>query len=119
MTVSSSRAPDVRRMWPASSPRYRVLKGTRTAPAAYTPNDAAIHRALFGAQRATRSPGSTPVAASARATSTASLPQLREGDALVAIDHCLAVREVPGSRVQGGRDRVGDGHQARRSPTLA
>ena len=53
------------RMSAASAPLNRVFTGTSTAPAWNRPSAATIHSALFGAQRATRSPGSTPEATSA------------------------------------------------------
>jgi hypothetical protein len=56
-------------MYAASAPRNRVFTGTRTAPAVVTPSAATIHSSEFGAHTATRSPGATPQAMSARAAS--------------------------------------------------
>ena len=66
--VKRRRASVLSRMNAASSPFRRVLSGTSQAPAARTPNPAAIHAAEFGAHTATRSPGSTPAAIRLRAT---------------------------------------------------
>lgn len=59
------------RMYAASLPLKRVLRGTRTAPAVTAPSAETIQSRVFGAQTATRSPGSTPEAmhaAAARST---------------------------------------------------
>src|SRR4051794_27382592 len=58
-------------MYAASAPLNRVLSGTITPPAAYTPSAACTHSVVLGAQIATRSPGCTPVAINARADVTA------------------------------------------------
>ena len=74
-TVKSSRAPDWRRMYAASAPLNRVLRGTSRAPAPTAPSAATTHSAQLGAQMATRSPRSIPLATMARvaaATSSAS-----------------------------------------------
>ncbi|AGC64394.1 hypothetical protein MULP_04905 [Mycobacterium liflandii 128FXT] len=51
----------------ASSVLKRVLTGTSTAPAVSSPKAAMIHSAELGAQTATRSPLSMPIAANAPA----------------------------------------------------
>ena len=59
-------------MYAASTPLNRVLMGTSTAPAPTTPRAATTQAALLGAQMATRSPRSIPLAISARAAAAAS-----------------------------------------------
>ncbi len=71
VTVTSSRAPAVRRTWAASCPLNRELTVTITAPARKAPSAATTHPAEFGAHSATRSPGSTPAATYARAARSA------------------------------------------------
>ena len=62
VTVTSTRAPLRVRISAASAPLNLVLTGTSTPPAARIPSMATTHSAQFGHQRATRSPGSTPIA---------------------------------------------------------
>lgn len=69
--TNSSRARLLRRMYAASVPLKRVFSGTSTAPAVTAPSAETIQSRVFGAQIATRSPGSTPEArhpAAARST---------------------------------------------------
>jgi hypothetical protein len=53
-------------MYAASAPLNRVLRGTSTAPAPTAPSAATTHSAQLGAQMATRSPRSMPLATMAR-----------------------------------------------------
>ncbi len=53
-------------MYAASAPLKRVLRGTSTAPARTAPSAATTHSAQLGAQMATRSPRSMPLASTAR-----------------------------------------------------
>ena len=62
------RAPDWRRMYAASAPLNRVLRGTNKAPAPTAPRAAITHSAQLGAQMATRSPRSIPLATMAPVT---------------------------------------------------
>ena len=71
--------------------------------------------ALFGAQIATRSPGSTPAATSAGAEGARLVEQLGVGEPEVAVDDRDAVAEPLGGRGEQRRDGGGRGRR-RRSP---
>ena len=110
MTVNSRRAPDVRRMWPASSPRYRVLNGHQHATGGVDAERRDDPSALFGAQTA------DPIArldacGDERLGYRVSLGlQLSERQPGVAVHHCLVVCETVCGILQGSRDRERRSH---------
>ena len=72
---------------------------------------------MFGAQIATRSPGSTPDAISARAAASTVVGELGEGQAHVAVDEAFEVAEALGGAAHDSRDRQRQLH--RRDATAA
>jgi hypothetical protein len=75
--VTSTFAFAAARRYAASAPFQRVLTGTIAAPAECAPSAATIQPAPFGAQTATRSPGSMPAAIVARVAVSTSSPSAR------------------------------------------